>query len=92
MNTNAIIIAAVFVVIIAVFVGVALWLDMRKKEAPPIPVQRASAIERRVPRYDNDECFTADDVHRKYATMAETDPIKAGKLKYEELIRLHGKG
>ena len=90
MNTNTIVISVAFIVIVAAFVGLALWLDMRKKEVPVFPVQRASVIQRPVPDIDS-ECRNEEEVHAKYAKMAETDPIAAGRLKYAELIRLHGK-
>ena len=30
-------------------------------------------------------------INRKYEAMAETDPITAGRMKYQELLRFHGK-
>lgn len=33
---------------------------------------------------------TIEEIHRKYDDMAEVDPIRAGKLKYAELLRHHG--
>ena len=46
--------------------------------------------ERRVPRFDN-PATSVEEIHQRYAELAETDPKLAGELKYRDMLALHGK-
>ena len=59
---------------------------------PPAPNERL------VPRYDPDPeppqvvcAESIEAIHEKYAEMSGTDPKRAGRLKYGEMLKLHGK-
>ena len=91
MNWKDIIIAALACGVVGQFavIGVLIWRRAKGTTFVGSPVRASLVAE--VQTAADKPCATIEEVNRKYEGMAETDPITAGRLKYQELLRFHGK-
>ena len=89
MYDRAIVIALAAAIVIEMAVIVVMAWRYKKHTTFVEPI--ALGIEGKPAAPPNDAADSIEAVNRKYEAMAETDPITAGRMKYQELLRFHGK-